>query len=116
MNTCGYFTIDTYMTAAVRQSCDAFDVQMYVHHFLSIASLLSSIYFHNMIPVFCAVLMWIESSTLFIGYRWFFYQHSYDKTTLAKLNTVLGGFAFLFSRLIFQFFMSIGFGLPALIR
>lgn len=116
MNSCGYFAVDTYLTAAVRQSCESFDIQMYVHHILSIASLLSSIYFMNIIPVFCAVLLWIESSTIFIGFRWFFYQHSLDKTWYAKVNTLVGGFAFLFSRLIFQVFMSLAYGIPALIR
>jgi hypothetical protein len=73
VHTCGYFSVDFYLTAFVRQSLASSDIQMHVHHLLSISSLLICLNLDNWTTVIATCLLFIESSTIFICIRWLLY-------------------------------------------
>jgi hypothetical protein len=114
-HTCGYFWVDFYFAAVVRRGMTSFDIQMHVHHLVSIATFYITLCFYNFAIIMGVLFLFMEISTIFISFRWFFYEHGMDKSLIAIVNAVVGSMAFLFGRLTFQIFITVRFGFPKLL-
>lgn len=116
LHTCAYFFIDFAYTAFVVREHSELDKQMYVHHLLSMFSLYLTFVFMNWLVVFSVMMMFTEISSTYVCLRWLFYTHNLQDSIYNLANAVAIFLSFLFGRLIFQLFVTLGLGIPALYR
>lgn len=50
-------------------------MQMYAHHFVSVFTWYSTLYFMNFTVVFATAILFVEISTIFVATRWLLYTH-----------------------------------------
>jgi len=115
MHTCSYFIVDTAIIIWWEKDLWA-ELEMLLHHCLSILNLYAGFAFMNFTINFGIVLLFTEISTIFICLRWFLYTHGYGHSTFAAINSIMVFFTFLIFRLGFQVFACFGYGFPMIIR
>lgn len=115
-HTCAWFIVDTFFMAAIVRGTSPFDLQMYAHHFLSVFTWYSTLFFMNFTVAGACAILFVEVSTIFVSFRWLLYTHKLQDTVLMPINTVLVFLSFLFGRTIYMWFLCSKYIWPLLIK
>jgi len=98
LHTSAYFIVDTIIILWWEKNLWT-EVQMLMHHVLSIFNFYGTLVFMNYTMIFGVLLLFTEVSTLFICMRWFLYTHGYGHSLFAAINSAFIFLAFLTCRL-----------------
>jgi len=60
--------------------------------------------------VFGVMLLFIEISTPFLSARWLLFEHGLASSKIYAVNAMVSFFMFLFGRVVYQFYIAIGYG------
>ena len=115
-HTCAWFIVDTFFMAAVIRGTSAFDMQMYAHHFVSVFTWYSTLYFMNFTVVVACAILFVESSTIFVATRWLLYTHELQESVYTSINTVLSFLTFFFFRFVYMWVLCAKYLWPLLIQ
>ena len=114
-HTGAYFVVDTVILVMMEGDLMS-EIQMLAHHLLSMLNFYAGLVWMNFTIVFGVMLLFIETSTIFVIIRWLLYTHGQGHSLFAATNTVIIFFTFLLCRLCFQVFASFFYAFPMLIR
>jgi len=116
MHSSGYFLVDLVVLIFFHRGTTTMDIQMYIHHVLSIFNFYGTIFLMNFTLVFGTMLIFVEISTIFISIRWLLFKHDMGASKWMAINTILIFFTFCFGRWIFQLVTSFGWGLKGVME
>lgn len=102
--------------AAIVRGTSPFDLQMYAHHFLSVFTWYSTLFFMNFTVAGACAILFVEISTVFVSLRWLLYTHKLHDTILMPINTVCSVITFLFGRTIYMWVLCGKYLWPLLIN
>ena len=114
-HTCAWFIVDSFFIGVIIGGTSPFDLQMYAHHFVSVFTWYSTLYFMNFTVVYASAILFVEVSTVFIAIRWLMYTHNLQDSIFTSINTVVTFFAFLFGRFLYMWWLSLKYVIPMLI-
>ena len=114
VNSSAYFVVDLLNTVIIIREFSTYDIQMIVHHIISVVTFLGTLVFMNFTVVFGVMLLFVEVSTTYICIRWLLYTHRLHRTCCQTVNTILCFLTFLLGRLIYQVFILFAYGYPKL--
>jgi len=114
-HTCAWFIVDSFFIAIIIRGTSAFDMQMYAHHFVSVFTWYSTLYFMNFSVVIASAILFVEVSTIFVAVRWLLYTHNLQHSVLTSANTVLTFFSFLVGRFIYMWWLNFKHLYPLLV-
>ena len=105
-HTCAWFIVDSFFIGVIIKGTSSFDMQMYAHHFVSVFTWYSTLYFMNFTVVIASAILFVEISTIFVALRWLLYTHNLQHSVFTSVNTVLTFFAFLVGRFIYMWWLN----------
>ena len=114
-NSCGYFYVDFIYMCFIVAEHTALDVQLYVHHLITIGSFYLTVVLMSFQLVFGVIMLFIEVSTSFNSIRWMMYVHHLSDSVWYAVNTVLFAIFFLGARILYMSYIIFALGLPNLI-
>ena len=114
INSSAYFIVDLLNTVIIIREFTTYDIQMIVHHIISVITFLGTLVFMNFTVIFGVMLLFVEVSTTYICIRWLLYTHRLHRTCCQTVNTILCFVTFLLGRLIYQIFILFAYGYPKL--
>lgn len=114
MHTFSYFIIDTINIVFVIRKFTVNDKQMIGHHAIALVTFWATLMLMNFTVVFGVMLLFVELSTTYICIRWLLYTHKQHRTFWNTLNAMTIFLTFLVSRLVFQIWILLWYGLPML--
>lgn len=115
-HTCAWFIVDSFFIGVIIRGTSAFDLQMYAHHFVSVFTWYSTLYFMNFTVVIASAILFVEISTIFISFRWLLYTHGQKEAMITQVNTVVSFFAFLIGRFIYMWWLTLKYTAPLLMN
>lgn len=113
-HTCAWFIVDSFFIGVIIRGTSGFDLQMYAHHFVSVFTWYSTLYFMNFTVVMANAILFVEISTIFISFRWLLYTHGQKEALITQVNTVVSFFAFLIGRFIYMWWLTLKYTAPLL--
>jgi len=109
IHTCGYFIVDFFFIFFVIKDATPLAYQTYAHHIIAVFTFYQTLYFMDFMVVFGVMLLFMESSTVFVSLRWLLFTHGYAHTKWYAINALCMFLSFLFGRLLYQVYICFGY-------